>query len=124
MKNDSKGILHFIKAFRYSLDGFKWIFLNEAAFRHDIAFALAIFLIVALATNFNPICILAVVATIFLLFITELLNTSIECVVDIVSPEYNILAKAAKDMCSAAVFVAVLLVLIVAISALIMYNLQ
>ena len=124
MKNDSKGVWHLIKAFKYSLDGFKWAVKKESAFRHDIIFYILIILIVALTTNFNPICILAVIATIFLLFITELLNTSIECVVDIVSPEYNTLAKAAKDMCSAAVFLAVLLVLIIAASVIVSYHLQ
>jgi len=36
--------------------------------------------------------------------IVELLNTAIEAVVDLVSPDYHELAKRAKDLCSAAVF--------------------
>ena len=38
-----------------------------------------------------------------LVFIAELLNTGIECVVDIASPDYHELAKRAKDAASAAV---------------------
>ena len=36
---------------------------------------------------------------------TELINTSIEATIDLISPEYNLLAKIAKDTASAAVFV-------------------
>ena len=111
MKNNTTGLKHFLKAFGYSIDGFKWIIKKEAAFRHDILFAILVIAITSCATSFNLKKIAIVVASTFLLFIVELLNSAIECVVDIVSPEFNILAKAAKDMCSAAVFVAVVIVL-------------
>jgi diacylglycerol kinase (ATP) len=43
-----------------------------------------------------------------LVLITEIINTAIETIVDLVSPEYNKLAKTAKDLGSAAVFVSIL----------------
>ena len=44
-----------------------------------------------------------------LVLIVELLNSAIEAVVDMTSPEYHDLAKRAKDMASASVFISLLL---------------
>jgi diacylglycerol kinase (ATP) len=41
--------------------------------------------------------------------IVELLNSAVESVVDLVSPDYHILAKRAKDMGSAAVLLSIIL---------------
>ena len=116
MKNQSKGIAHLLNAFKYSIDGFKWAFKKEVAFRHDILFAIVVLTIVAITTDFNLIRCAIVLSAFLLLLIVELLNTAIECVVDIVSPEYNILAKATKDMCSTAVFIAIILVFVATLS--------
>jgi len=43
-----------------------------------------------------------------LVLITELLNSSIESVVDKASPEYHELAKQAKDMASGAVLISII----------------
>ncbi len=115
MKNSTKGITHFFKAFGYSIDGFKWVWQKEVAFRHDVLFGIITIAIVAFLTNFNITRIAFTLASVLILLITELLNSAVENVVDIVSPEYNILAKSAKDMCSAAVFIAVVLVIITSI---------
>ena len=45
--------------------------------------------------------------SLLLVLLTELLNSAIECVIDKLIPEINELAGRAKDMGSAAVFVAV-----------------
>ena len=42
------------------------------------------------------------------ILVVELLNSAIESVVDMASPEYHVLAKRAKDFGSAAVFVIIL----------------
>ena len=47
------------------------------------------------------------------MLVTELLNSAIEAVVDRASPEFNELAGRAKDMGSAAVFVALATVVVV-----------
>ena len=111
MKNKSTGLEHFFKAFGYSIDGFKWIVKNETAFRHDIVFAIVAIAITSFTTSFDLKKIAVVFVSTLFLLIVELLNSAVECVVDMVSPEFNILAKAAKDMCSAAVFLAVIVVL-------------
>ncbi|MDU4959802.1 MAG: diacylglycerol kinase family protein [Sporomusaceae bacterium] len=52
--------------------------------------------------------------TIGLVIVAELLNTAVEKVVDLVSPRYHPLAKAAKDTAAGAVLVAAAVSLVVA----------
>ncbi len=113
MKNNSKAFKHFFKAFQYSLSGFKWAVYKESAFRQDIIFSILVISLVAFISDFDPLKMFTIIAVCIVLLITELLNSAIESVVDIVSPDFNILAKAAKDMGSAAVFLSIVLVLIV-----------
>jgi diacylglycerol kinase len=51
--------------------------------------------------------------TIALVFVTEMLNTAVEKVVDLVSPQYHPLAKIAKDTAAGAVLVAALIASVV-----------
>lgn len=92
----------------YSKDGLVTCFRNEAAFRQE----LFLFLILLVPLYFLPFD-LSVKLLLFmvnsLVLITEVLNSAIEAVVDLVSPEHNTLAKKAKDMGSAAVFLALAL---------------
>jgi diacylglycerol kinase (ATP) len=50
----------------------------------------------------------AMIACIFLVIIVELLNSSVEAAVDRISLEHHLLAKRAKDIASAAVFLSLL----------------
>jgi diacylglycerol kinase (ATP) len=52
-------------------------------------------------------------ASCFVVLITELLNSAVEAVVDLASPEHHVLAGRAKDMGSAAVFVSLAQVVVV-----------
>ncbi|MDL1984034.1 MAG: diacylglycerol kinase [Deltaproteobacteria bacterium] len=49
--------------------------------------------------------------------VVELLNSAIESVVDIASPEYHVLAKRAKDLGSAAVLLSIVLAVVLWIVA-------
>lgn len=95
-------------AFFYSLDGLLYAVRNEEAFREEIC-TIAVLLVVL---SFLPLSYvskgLLFFATILVL-IVELLNSAIESVVDIASPEYHNLAKRAKDLGSAAVLVSLVL---------------
>ena len=57
---------------------------------------------------------LAVVLCIALVMALELVNTAIESVVDLVSPEWNLLAKRAKDCAAGAVYLAAFASIVVA----------
>jgi diacylglycerol kinase (ATP) len=52
-----------------------------------------------------------------LVLIVELLNSAIEAVVDLASPEYHVLAQRAKDLGSAAVFVSLALAIVLWLTA-------
>jgi len=105
MKKPKKnsGIIRILYAFTYTFSGLRHAIMNEAAFRQEAM----IFVIAFIAIFFMPLSgiikLLLIISSIIVL-IVELLNTAIEAVVDKVSPEYNELAKQAKDMGSAAVF--------------------
>jgi diacylglycerol kinase (ATP) len=98
-------------AFIYSLNGLRFAIFNEAAFRQE-AFVAVIFSIVLL---FLPVALIwkgvLFFATVSVL-VVELLNSAIESVVNIASPEYHLLAKRAKDLGSAAVFFSICLAIV------------
>jgi len=101
------GLPRIRKAFFYSLKGLGHAVTQEAAFRQSIlAGVLTIVLI------FLPFSLLwkgMLVSAMALVLITELLNSAIEAVVDLASPEFHKLAGRAKDMGSAAVFISLAL---------------
>jgi diacylglycerol kinase (ATP) len=92
----------------YSLSGLKASYSNEEAFRQELLLfivMLPVLILLPLTTTFKVILLLANC----LVLITELLNSAIESIVDLVSPDYHELAKRAKDTGSAAVFISLLL---------------
>lgn len=105
------GIARIWAAFFYSLNGLRFAISNEAAFRQEIC--IVVFVLVVL--GFLPLSLfwkgLLFFATTSVL-VVELLNSAIESVVDIASPEYHDLAKRAKDLGSAAVLVSIVLAIV------------
>ena len=105
------GIQRIINATGYSINGFKTAFKFESAFRqilllNALLIPLSFFLDV---NNFEQalmigVCLLAV--------IVELFNSAIEAVVDRISLELHPLSKNAKDMGSAAQFVALTIIFV------------
>lgn len=98
-------IQHFFKAGGYSLAGIKACLVHEMAFRME-AVAVVVLVPVALLLPFSLVFKALVVGSMLLVLVTELLNSSMEWVVDYISTERHPLAKRAKDMGSAAVFFA------------------
>lgn len=95
------------KAFFYSLDGLKAAWRMEAAFRQELllcAFLIPAALIVDVSATSRALMIFSVL----LVLIVELLNSAIEAAIDRISPELHPLSKRAKDLGSAAVFLALL----------------
>ncbi|MDM8538161.1 diacylglycerol kinase [Desulfobacterales bacterium HSG17] len=91
------------KAFFYSIDGLKHGIKNEAAVRQEVLLS-CVLIPAALLIPVSSILKLLLLICNLIVVITELLNSGIECVVDKVCPDYDPLAKQAKDMGSAAVF--------------------
>ena len=105
----TSGLQRILNATGYSLAGFKAAFQNEAAFRQIILINL---LLIPLSF-FMPVSRVEQVFMIvvcLLAIIVELINSAIEAVVDRVSMEQHPLSKNAKDMGSAAQFVALAII--------------
>ena len=99
------GIRRLMNAFGYSLEGFKAAFRHEDAFRQEV-FLAVILIPLALYLESEALHRILMIGSVFLVLIVELLNSAVEAVVDRVSIERHALAKRAKDIGSAAVFVA------------------
>jgi diacylglycerol kinase (ATP) len=99
------GVRRLMNAFGYSLEGFRAAFKHEDAFRQEV-FLAVVLIPLALYLESEALHRILMIGSIFLVLIVELLNSAIEAVVDRVSIERHALAKRAKDIGSAAVFVA------------------
>ena len=118
--SDAKGKTGFyriIKAAGYSLDGFKAAYKFEAAFRQVFWLNLILFTAIILCPFTISVKMLLVVAS-FVSLIVELINTGIEASVDHTSTVTHPLAKIAKDVGSAAQFLALILLFILWMMAL------
>jgi diacylglycerol kinase (ATP) len=103
------GLTRIWNALFYSFDGLKAAFHHEDAFRQE--FLLALILVptgIWLGDTGLEKALLS--SVVLLVLVVELLNSSIEAVVDKASPERNDLAKQAKDMGSAAVLISLIVV--------------
>ncbi|OIQ89779.1 diacylglycerol kinase [mine drainage metagenome] len=99
------GVRRLINAFGYSLEGFKAAFKHEDAFRQEV-FLTLILVPLAFYLDKSPVEKALMIASVLLVLIVELLNSAIEAAVDHTSTEHHALAKQAKDIGSAAVFIA------------------
>lgn len=95
------------RAFFNSVNGLKACFVSEAAFRQELMLSLIAMPLGAwLGADWGEKFALVVVW--ILVLATELFNTAVERIVDLVSPEPNELAREAKDIASTAVFIALI----------------
>lgn len=101
----------------YSKEGLVTCFKEEAAFRQEF-FLFLVLLVPLYLLPFDLSIKLALFMANSLVLITEMLNSAVEAVVDLVSPEHNTFAKKAKDMGSAAVFLALVLAAVLWVAAL------
>ncbi len=92
-------------ALRCSIAGFRHAARSEAAFQQELLIAVAL-LPVALLVPVGLLERLILVLSMLFVMAVELLNSAIEATVDRISSERHPLAGQAKDMASAAVFVA------------------
>jgi diacylglycerol kinase len=102
----------FLKGFAYSFQGLSYAFKTQLNFRvHCVATVLVVLL--GLYFKLNSYEWLWITTAIAVVVVLELLNTALEVLVDLVSPEQNPKAGAIKDVASAAVLIGGLLALII-----------
>ena len=97
------GLKRLINAIGYSFSGLKAAFENEDAFRQEIFLTIVLVPLAFYIAN-NSLEIVLLLLSTLLVPIVELLNSAIEATVDRVGFEKHKLAKRAKDIGSAAVF--------------------
>ena len=98
------GLRRIWNALFYSLDGFRAAYLHEDAFRQECLLAIVL-IPAALFLPASGSGKALMVASVLLVLVVELLNSAVEATVDRISLENHQLAKRAKDIGSAAVFV-------------------
>ena len=106
------GLRRLWNAFIYSMAGFHAAYKHEDAFRMEVLLA-AVLIPVALWFPVANLGKALMIGSVLLLLIMELINSAIEAAVDHTSLDSHPLAKRAKDIGSAAVFVSVVNVLVV-----------
>ncbi|EJG0973455.1 diacylglycerol kinase [Vibrio parahaemolyticus] len=96
----------------YSIKGLKAAWTHEAAFRQELVLTL----VLSISAFFLPVTTLErvlMISSLLVILIVELINSAVEAVVDRVSDDWHELSGRAKDIGSAAVFVALFLALFV-----------
>lgn len=99
------GLTRVWNAFHYSMAGLAAAYRNEDAFRQEVWLAVVL-VPLALWLPASGVGKALMIASVLLVIVVELCNSAVEAAVDRVSLERHHLAKRAKDIGSAAVFVA------------------
>lgn len=102
------GLARIARATGYSFKGLRAAFAGEEAFRQELLIV-AILTPAGLWLGRSAAERALLIGSLLLLLIVELLNSAIEATVDRIGPERHELSGRAKDMGSAAVFVALVL---------------
>ncbi|HHM06400.1 MAG TPA: diacylglycerol kinase [Gammaproteobacteria bacterium] len=100
------------RAAGYSLAGLRATWRKEAAFRFEVILAAGL-MPLGLWLGESGVARAALLGSVMLVLIVELLNSAIEAVVDRIGPEHHQLSGRAKDMGSAAVLLALANVVLV-----------
>ena len=101
-----------IKSFSYAIQGINtFLKTQHNAWIHAFATVLVIVLGNIVRLSFSEWCLIFL--AIALVFITEMLNTAIEFLTDLASPEFHPLAKKTKDVAAGAVLFSTIIALII-----------
>jgi undecaprenol kinase len=94
-----------LAAFGYALDGLRAAWRTQRNVRIQAVLALAV-VVAGVVLRFTLLAWAVVALAIGLVLTAELINTAIEALVDLVSPQQHPLAKRAKDVAAAGVLAA------------------
>ncbi len=105
IEQDHRGLTHFIKAFGWSMAGLRSTFRHEEAFRQELLLCL-ILAPLGVWLGDTGVERALLLGSLLLVLVVELLNTGVEATVDRIGSDHHPLSGRAKDIGSAAVFVA------------------
>ena len=111
-KPGTRGLTHVVQAAGYSMKGLRAAVRHEEAFRLELM-AMVVMLPLAVWLGRSAVEYALLIGSLLLVLIVELINSALEAVVDRVGVEHNELSGRAKDIGSAAVFVAMMTVLVI-----------
>ena len=104
-----------LKSFKYAFSGISYVLKTSRNFKIQLIFAVTS-LMIGFLLQFSQINYVILIATIMSVLILEILNTSIESIVDlVVKKEFSNLAKISKDTSAGAVLLASINSVIIAV---------
>ena len=112
LKDRNKKNVNFLKSLTYALNGIKYCYKVEKHYKFHI-FSFLLIMILSFLLKLNNTEFIFIILVSFLVIITEMLNTCVEVIVDMITKEDNVLAMHAKDLGAGAVLVSSILALIV-----------
>ncbi|MEO5644724.1 MAG: diacylglycerol kinase family protein [Bacteroidia bacterium] len=103
-----------LASFRFAWNGIRYAFVQEHNFRIHI---IAAFLVITggIYCELNRVEWVMLLFAIGFVFVTELFNSAIELLADFISPEENKIIGKLKDICAAAVLIAVIVAVVTGI---------
>lgn len=102
------------RAFGCAMRGIATAIKTERNMKIHIAAALIVFIAAAML-QLDRVRWLFLVVAVGMVFVAELMNTAVEAVVDLISPEEHVLARVAKDTAAGAALVAAVFAVVIGI---------
>ena len=94
-----------LESFNYAIEGFLYTLKTQRNMRiHFLCGVLA--LLLALLCSFSRAELVALLLTIVLVLLAEMINTGVELIIDLITNEFHPLARIIKDVAAGTVFVA------------------
>lgn len=109
-KPNGKGFKRIYRASKCSIDGIQYAYTHESAFRQELMLCCALVPAAFWLTS-DAVELVLLIAPLILLLAIECMNSAVEAAIDRISSSRHPLSKQAKDLGSAAVFFAIVLVL-------------
>lgn len=112
MLSRTKSKRKFSSSVKNCINGFKFININEDNFKREIFLGIIV-LILSYVFRVNKIEFIIIIIMIGLVLVCETINTVVERLVDLVSPEYNKIAGEVKDIMAFAVLLMCIISLVI-----------
>ena len=96
---------HLLDSFRFAVDGLVYVLHRHRHMRYHFLLG-AVVLLFSAVLRVTRVELILICLSVAMLIMAELVNTAIESVVDLITPQYHPLAKVAKDVGGAIVLVA------------------
>jgi diacylglycerol kinase len=112
MKSNKFTLKSRFESFKFAFRGFRSLLKNEHNSRIHFMAAIAV-IFAGIILKINPFEWSLVILVIGIVFLTELLNSSLEALADLVNPEWNESIRKAKDYAAAAVLISAIISVVV-----------